>query len=143
MPSPSDLAIDFSSNAPRDGHGPCREAGCGKARAISLTELAKIRTKRTNPDGGGGASACALIPLADPIVTYRSDIDGLRALSVLAVIAFHLNGFVPGGYVGVDVFFVISGFVMAIRPSVCLVVALRFVLFSRDAPSELSHCTGR
>ncbi|MEH2614811.1 hypothetical protein V1293_007100 [Bradyrhizobium sp. AZCC 1693] len=36
----------------------------------------------------GGASAYALIPLADPIVTYRSDIDGLRALSVLAVMHF-------------------------------------------------------
>lgn len=45
-------------------------------------------------------------------MTYRPDIDGLRALSVLAVIAFHLNGFVPGGYVGVDVFFVISGFLI-------------------------------
>lgn len=48
----------------------------------------------------------------DSNVTYRPDIDGLRAVSVLAVVAFHLNGFVAGGYVGVDVFFVISGFLI-------------------------------
>ena len=45
---------------------------------------------------------------------YRPDVDGLRALAVLSVIGFHaFPARVPGGYVGVDVFFVISGFLIS------------------------------
>jgi len=41
---------------------------------------------------------------------YRPDIDGLRAISILAVVAFHtFPRLLPGGFVGVDIFFVISG----------------------------------
>jgi peptidoglycan/LPS O-acetylase OafA/YrhL len=42
---------------------------------------------------------------------YRNDIDGLRAISVLAVYFFHC-GFLPNGYLGVDVFFAISGYLL-------------------------------
>jgi peptidoglycan/LPS O-acetylase OafA/YrhL len=46
-------------------------------------------------------------------VGYRADVDTLRAVSVLAVFLFHLDiGIVSGGFVGVDVFYVISGYVI-------------------------------
>ena len=45
---------------------------------------------------------------------YRADVDGLRAVAVSSVIVYHLDHtWLPGGFIGVDVFFVISGFVVS------------------------------
>lgn len=51
--------------------------------------------------------------LHNPITAYRADVDALRAVSVLAVFLFHLDiSLFSGGFVGVDVFYVISGYVI-------------------------------
>lgn len=50
---------------------------------------------------------------SDRSLAYRPDIDGLRAIAVMSVIGFHYwSQYMPGGYVGVDVFFVISGYLL-------------------------------
>jgi peptidoglycan/LPS O-acetylase OafA/YrhL len=51
-------------------------------------------------------------PAVPSLLGYRPEIDGLRALAVAVVVLYHAHLKCPGGYVGVDVFFVISGYLI-------------------------------
>ncbi len=72
-------------------------------RAMTSTDLAWFDRARSAP----------ILTEQHPSMDYRREVDGLRALAVLPVMLFHA-GFelAPGGFAGVDVFFVISGYLI-------------------------------
>jgi peptidoglycan/LPS O-acetylase OafA/YrhL len=65
-----------------------------------------------------------------PLRGFRPDIQALRGLAILAVVLHHAGSLLPGGFVGVDVFFVISGFVIGRRLLTLLSSSHRMTLAS-------------
>jgi peptidoglycan/LPS O-acetylase OafA/YrhL len=85
---------------------------------------ADVRAAPTVPPAATGVTAVTYGPVAvtgAPLVVtaaesaahHLASIDGLRAIAVLAVVAYHFDLHLPGGFLGVDLFFAISGFVVA------------------------------
>ena len=102
-PRPADRIPYNSEKIKRDGKESAGRAG-RRLRPDIASGIGAVTRDPSTPQGRDRRSRR---------VDFRTDIEGLRAVAILAVVAFHAGlSAVPGGYVGVDVFFVISGFLI-------------------------------
>jgi peptidoglycan/LPS O-acetylase OafA/YrhL len=68
-------------------------------------------TSAPSPEAPGQPAPPPALPVVPFSLGYRPSLDGLRGVSILAVMSYHL-GFIRGGFLGVDIFFVLSGFLI-------------------------------
>ena len=81
---------------------------------MALRVLKRQHRNRTSRLDQSFRNSGSDVSAAEKSLKYRDDIQGLRALAVLGVVVFHMDrGWLPGGFAGVDVFFVISGFLIS------------------------------
>lgn len=84
------------------------EAGVSKLEPAAATTSSSSDAP-TPPTAGSSSSSSAC-----DLFAYRADIDGMRAVACAAVVVFHLDrNWLTGGWAGVDMFFVISGYVVS------------------------------
>src|SRR5438067_7319184 len=85
-------------------HGSAPRPGRSEKMPPTVTPATTIERPRPPAAGGAGPR---------PSMGYRPALDGVRAIAVVAVVLFHFEfDWIPGGFLGVDVFFVVSGYLI-------------------------------
>jgi peptidoglycan/LPS O-acetylase OafA/YrhL len=109
---PMHCAVDVTQSAdsprPAASVGPLRTvSAAGLTGARSVAGLSGWPATDRQANGGAGTGTPATQGHG-----FRPDVEGLRAVAIVLVVLYHAHLGVPGGYVGVDVFFVISGYLI-------------------------------
>lgn len=92
-----------------------RNAADGPTPKNNVDDADDVESMRSTVPGATATQLLASKVLPEPAfprLPYRPEVDGLRAIAIIPVVLFHFECGFPGGFAGVDVFFVISGFLI-------------------------------